>query len=753
MARRQRGDGTRIGTFARRTFLLGSVAIAGGVAIGVWKYKTPHGNPLEGELDEGEAALTPYVKINAVGVTIITPRAEMGQGIHSTLAALVAEELDMAWEDVRVEHGPPGKAYYNGAVLEEGVPYAATDHSDGAERMRAIMKGLGKVVALQITGGSSSIPDGFMKMRLAGAAARQALIEAAAKRLGVSANDLGTQDGAVVTKDGQRIAYTDLALEAAQVELKRKPKLKPKSEWRYLGKSMPRLDMVSKSTGTAQFSIDVRLPNMLFASVKMGPHILYPIKKYDASKAETMPGVKKIIKIPDGVAVLATNTWNAMQAAKTIRVDYDAPAYPLTSAGQFEALAQSFEMDMDSETANKGDIETALSGGDVTTREYKVPYLAHATMEPMNATALLKNGRLDVWAGNQLPTQIVKEAKAITKLTEENIYVHTTLMGGGFGRRGEMDYIKQVIHIAKAAEGTPVKLTFSRENDIQYDAYRPLAMARFKGKLNGKKLVALDSQYAAPSIATSQFGRLGMTMPGPDVTIVQSAWDQPYDFTDFRVRGYRPPVMMPIGSWRSVGASQNAFFLESMIDEMAHEAGVDSLEFRLSHMNHEPSRAVLEKVAAMSEWSRALPPNRARGVAFCLSFGVPTAEVIELLQTDDGIKIDKAFAAVDVGTALDPRNIEAQVFGAMNFGLAAAMTSEITVANGYVEQSNFHDYDSLRMYQAPSVEVAILENGEKVRGIGEPGTPPAAPALANAVFALTGKRIRELPLRKHVKFI
>ncbi|WP_017931057.1 xanthine dehydrogenase family protein molybdopterin-binding subunit [Robiginitomaculum antarcticum] len=753
MARKQKSKGSRAGKIARRTFLVGSLAVAGGVAFGVWRYKTPYGNPLAEGLKEGEAALTPFVKIDADGVTIITPRAEMGQGIHSTLAALVAEELDMAWDDIRVIHGPPAKAYLNQAVLEEGLPYAAIDISDAAERMRVIAKGAGKFLAMQITGGSSSIPDGFMKMRLAGAAARGALIEAAAQRLGVPANVLVTQEGAVVTRDGTRIAYTDLAMEAAQVDLRKKPKLKPQSEWRYLGKSMPRLDMASKSTGTAQFSIDVRLPDMLFASVKMGPHILYPIKSYDASKAETMPGVKQIVKIPDGVAVLATNTWNAMQAAKTIRVDYEPPSYPLTTDGQFDALAQSFAGDSDSENRNDGDVDTALSKGNIIEREYKVPYLAHATMEPMNATALLKNGRLDVWAGNQLPTQIVKEAKAITKLSVENIHVHTTLMGGGFGRRAEMDYIKQAIHIAKAVEGTPVKLTYSRENDTQYDAYRPLAMARFRAKLDGDKLVALDSQFAAPSILSSQFGRIGLSMPGPDATIVQSTWDQPYDFANFRVRGHRPPVMMPIGSWRSVGASQNAFFLESMIDEMAHEAGVDPLEFRLSQITHEPSRKVLEKVAEMSGWGGELLPDRARGVAFCLSFGVPTAEVIEVLQTDDGIKIDKAFAAVDVGTALDPRNIEAQVFGAMNFGLAAAMTGEITISNGYVEQSNFHDYDSLRMYQAPSVKVAILENGEKVRGIGEPGTPPAAPALANAVFALTGKRIRDLPLRNHVKFI
>lgn len=752
MARYGQQKSGMLGTIARRTFLIGSTAIAGGAAFGVWAYKTPYGNPLEAGLSEGEATLTPYVKIDQDGVTIITPRAEMGQGIHTTLAALVAEELDVELEDVRVEHGPASKAYFNDGITEEAVPFAATDHSEKAERMRGVVKKVGKLLGMQITGGSSSIPDGYIKMRIAGAAARAALIGAAAKQWDVDADTLSTDNGAVVSPDGKRLDYTQLAVAASDIKLPKEPELKPRSEWKILGKTMPRVDVVGKSTGTAQFSIDVRFADMLYAAVKMGPYMLCPITGHDASKAEAMPGVKKIVPLSDGVAVLATNTWNAMQAANAITVDYDTPNYPADTAGQIAATAASFDAEPDGENRNDGNVEEALDGN-VIEREYYVPYLAHATMEPMNAAVLLKDGRLDIWVGNQLPTQIVVEAKKHLDISAENVHVHTTLMGGAFGRRAEMDYIIQALHIAKSVEGTPIKLTWSREDDMRHDAYRPMAMARFAGKVENGKAVALDAKYAAPSVLTSQMGRIGTSVPGPDATIVQSAWDQPYGIPNYRVRGYRPEVMLPLGSWRSVGASQNAFFTESMIDEMAHEARVDPYKFRMDMMTDEASKAVLARVATMAKWGSSLPSNRARGIAFCLSFGVPTAEVVEIVQTENGIKIDKAWAAVDVGIALDPGNIEAQVQGGLNFGLAAAMTGEITVKDGAVEQGNFHDYDSIRMYQASSVEVAILESGKKIRGIGEPGTPPAAPALANAIFALTGQRIRSLPLRNAVDFV
>ncbi len=744
----------RAATITRRTLLIGSAAVAGGVVFGYWKYRTPYDNPLTADLGAGEAALTPYVRIDQQGVTIIAPRAEMGQGVHTTLAALVAEELDVDLDEVRIEHGPASKAYFNGALLEEGVPFAPTDTSWKAETMRAFTHVPAKFLGMQITGGSSSTPDAFIKMRSAGAAARQVLVRAAADRLGVDAGTLLTRNGAVIAPDGTELRYTELAMAAADIEPPAEPALKPPSEWRLLGKSLPRIDMLEKTTGTAEYSIDVRLPGMLYATVKTNPRLGGKMAGFDGARAEAMPGVKKLIALQDGVAVIASNTWYAFRAADAIRFDWGEAPYPASTAGMLESIEASFAEDFeDSQFRDDGDVETAMIEADVLEGEYRVPFLAHATMEPMNATAWLRDGRLDVWVGTQFPTQALKEAEAITGLDADAIRIHTTYMGGGFGRRTEMDYIRQAITIAAALPGTPVKMTWSREEDMTHDVYRPAAIARFRGTVAEGKPSALDLRLSTLSVTESQMARIGMSPPpGPDTSIVQSAWDQPYAIENYRVTGYRTPVMLPVGYWRSVGASQNGFFHECIIDELAHAAGRDPLDVRLALMNHEPSRKVLEAVAEMSNWGAALPEGHARGVAFVLSFGVPVAEVIEVADTGNGIRIVNAYAAVDVGTALDPANIEAQVQSGINFGLAAAISGEITIGDGRIQQTNFHQFDAIRMNQAPAIAVRVLENGDKIRGIGEPGTPPAAPALANAIFAATGRRIRELPLSKHVRF-
>ncbi|MEP6342567.1 MAG: molybdopterin cofactor-binding domain-containing protein [Maricaulaceae bacterium] len=754
MAKADKKPRGKVAKIARRTFLVGSVAVVGGVTFGVWRYKTPYGNPLEKDLPDGEATLTPYVKINQDGVTIITPRAEMGQGVQTTLAAMVAEELDMDWADVRIEHGPPSKAYYNAALLEEMAGYSSTDNSEKAARARGLTKIPAKFLALQVTGGSTSMVDAYEKMRLAGASARAALLKAAAKRFDVDVDTLTTMAGHVVAPSGERFAYTQLAEDAAKVKLPKRPKLRAKSDWKLLGKSLPRLDMVGKATGTETYSLDVRLPNMLYAALKMGPMVGAQLETYDASAAKDMPGVEAILPISDGVAVLARNSWAAMQAAQEISAEFKAPDYRQSSDEQFAAFATQFNDDhLDDESRNDGDIEGALQSGNIIEREYSVPYLAHATMEPMNATAQLKDGRLDIWVGTQSPLALQQIARTVTGLEMENIHVHTLAMGGGFGRRSETDYAIQAVEIAQQLQGRPVKLTWSREDDMRHDVYRPMATARFKGKIENGKAAALDGQLMCASTLESAMGRSGMPAPGSDFSTVQAAWDQPFDIPNYRIRGYRSQQQLPLGYWRSVGASQNAFFHDSMMDEMAHAAGVDPLEFRLQSINHMPSRKVLERVGEMSSWGSILPAGRARGIGFCLSFGVPSAQVIEISQTDDGIKLEKAFAVVDVGTVLDPRNVEAQVFGGMTFGLTAAIMGEITVEGGEVVQGNFDSYDALRMYQAPTFEVEILENEPHIRGIGEPGTPPAAPAIVNAIFALTGRRLRSLPLNKHVDFV
>ena len=742
---------TKLGTIARRSFLIGSVAIAGGVAFGWYTYRKPYANPLLAE--EGAVALTPYVMIDASGVTIITPRAEMGQGVHTTLAALVAEEMDLPLDQVKVHHGPASAAYFNGAILEEGVPFAPTDHSWLADTMRDATHIPAKFLGFQITGGSSSTPDAYTKMRQAGAMARAVLVKAAAAQLGLAEADLKTSGGAVIAPDGKRLSYVELALAAANIALPDDAPLKDKSNWAQLGKSQPRTDMTAKVMGTAIYAGDVRLPWQLFATVRTNPNLGAAMNSYDATTALVMPGVKHVIELDGGVAVVATSTWAAFQAADAITFDWAPAAYPANTADQTAQVAASFTADFqDSQSRDDGDVDAALKSGTAFSAEYTVPYLAHATMEPMTALAHVQPDRADLWAGNQLPTQALAEAVKITGLPAEKIEVHTTLMGGGFGRRAEMDFIRQSLHIATKLPGIPVLLTWSREEDMTHDAYRPMAMARIKASVQNGLVQAMDYQVASASVISSQTGRLGYSIPGPDATIVQGAKDQPYTFPNYRVKGYRVPAGVPVGSWRSVGSSQNAFFHESTMDELALLAGIDPIEFRLSQITHAPSLKVIEAVAALSNWGTPLPKGRARGFAYAMSFGVPVAEVIEVEQTDAGIKMTNIWAAVDVGVALDPSIIESQVQSAIIYGLSAAIRGEITFAGGRVEQTSFPDYEPLRLHECPPIAVTILENGEKIRGIGEPGTPPAAPALANAIFALTGQRIRSLPLGRDIAF-
>lgn len=745
-----------LGKITRRTFLIGSVALGGGVLFGYYKYKQPYPNPLKKGLAPGDAALTPYVFIDSKGITVIAPRAEMGQGVRTTLATLVAEELDIDVADINVEHGPASKAYYNAAVLEEGTPFPPHDQSAMAENVRGFMAVPAKFFGMQITGGSSSAKDAYEKMRIAGAAARHALVEAASVKHGVATSQLKTVNGHVVLPDGTSIPYTQLASLAASVDLPSDVTLKPKSEWKQLGRSTPKIDMVDKVTGQATFGIDVAHDDMLYATIKMNPNLGGSMLSYDDSEAKKMRGVKHIFAIEDkGVAVVATNTWYAFKAAEKIVFEWQKASYPDDTDGLFAQAVKAFDGEQDSQQRNDGDVSIALTeaGSQVVSREYRAPLLAHATMEPMNATALLSGDKLEVWAGNQSPTFALQEAERVTGIPQDNIQIHTTYLGGGFGRRAEMDFIVYAVQVAKKLEGIPVKVTWSREEDMTHDCYRPFAIARMQGVTEGKSVAALDVKMASPSVMESQMGRLGLSMPGPDATIVQAAWDQPYMIENYRVTGYRVPHGIPVSSWRSVGASQNGFFCESMMDELAIEAGADPVTMRLSLIDHVPSRKVIESAAEMANWGAQLPANHGMGFAFVTSFGVPVAQVIEVENTPLGIKIINVYAVADVGIALDPGNLDAQLISGINFGLAAAMMGEISVKHGKVEQTNFHNYDSIRMHQAPKIHTKILENSDHIKGIGEPGTPPAAPALANAIFAATGQRIREMPMNKHIRFV
>ena len=744
----------RLKTIARRTFLVGSVAIVGGVAFGYYLYKKPLVNPLLADLGEGEASMTEYVRITADGVTLITPRADKGQGAYHTQAALIAEELDIDLDQVRVDPGPPAQAYYNTALAAEAPGFMPTDEGFGANAVRGIMGAAMKIMGIQITGGSTTTADGWEKLRIAGAVARETLKAAAAQETGIAVGDMTTSRGMVILPDGREIAYTDLAATAAGLDPVTEVTLKSPDQWRYIGKDMQRLDIVAKSTGTQDYGIDFEIDGMVHATVISNPRKGGEMLSYDASTAEGMRGVQSVVPVTGGIGVIADNTWRAFQAALAVEVEWGEAAYPAEQDDHWAALADSFTADhQDSRDRDEGDVEAEL-GEDMIEAEYRAPYLAHAPLEPVNATVLIGEDRVDVWTGTQVPRFVQTQVADIAGIDVDNVHVHVLMIGGSFGHRLEMDEVKHATEIAMTVKGTPVKMTYSREQDMIHDYTRQIAMARMRGAVKDGQVHALDLGIAMPSVMASQMGRLGLSVPGPDSQIVAGAWEQPFGIPNYRVTGYRAEGLAPISSWRSVGASSNGFFHDCALDEVIHAAGADPMDERIRLAWDDNSRAVLEAAAELSGWDGpSMGPNKGRGVAFCMSFGVPCAEVVEVTMTDRGIKIDKAYAVANVGTIVDPVNFKRQLSGGMLFGLGHAMLGEITYSDGMAEQSNFDWFESLRNNQTPEVEVRGLELGAHVRGMGEPGVPPAAAALANAIFAATGQRIREMPFNKHIDFV
>ncbi|MGB3503083.1 MAG: molybdopterin cofactor-binding domain-containing protein [Mesorhizobium sp.] len=752
---------------ARRTFLFGAAAVAGGGAFGYYKYRQPYPNPLEAELDEGEVTFNPWVKIGADNtITAIAPRAEMGQGISTTLAAFVAEELDVTLDRVTVEYGPASYAYFNAAMLEEGGGFNFWDDSATAETVRTVLGAVSKLVGVQGTGGSTGTVDGFVRMREAGASTRLMLVAAAATRLGVPVSELTTENGEIAhAASGRRVTYGEVAADAARLEPPRKVMLKDSSQWKLLGKPQMRVDMLDKVTGAPIFGIDVRLPDMLFGTVRMSPVFGAKPVRFDLSEAEKMPSVVKIVQIDNasygaGFGVIAQNTWAAFKAAEAIEVEWGKPAYPPDSADIMKVIADAAASGSATVDRDDGDVDAAFADAPadrVIEADYSVPYLVHAPMEPMNATARFKDGRLEVWAPNQSPVAVRWLCADLAGLTVDKCLVHTTALGGGFGRRGEVDYAMFATLLAKEADGRPVQVTWTREEDTRRSTHRPGSAGRFRARIGDDGLpVAVDMRIAAQNIMVSLMGRIFPSLPGggPDPAISDGSRNQPYTIPNYRVSSISAPVpAIPVSFWRSVGNSVNGFFHESFMDEIAHAGKIDPVEMRRRLMADFPAAvAVVDKVAQMSNWGEALPTGKAKGFAFTLSFGSWVGQVVQVADTPDGIRLEKMWIAADVGTAIDPGIIETQLTGGAIYGLSAAMSQEITFRDGMVEQSNFHDYDAMRIFQSPEFEVAILENFHKMGGVGEVGTSPAAGALANAVFALTGKRIRSLPLNKEVRF-
>lgn len=686
-------------------------------------------------------------------ITMAVPRAEMGQGVYTSLPMLMAEELEVEMGNIKIIHPQP-----------EG-PYANTFFLAGKERNifegLSIKEKIACFLPVVGTGGSTTIRDLYDHLRATGATAREMLIGAAAKQWGVDRAECYAENGQVINKGtNAKLSYGELAEAAGKIEINEIPKLKEQKNFKILGKPVDRLDIPEKVTGAAKFGLDVRPEDMLYAVVRHPSYIGGKITDItNADDISSKPGVKKVLLLSDGsgAVVVADNTWRAKNAALSMRFDEDANgSEDLNTASINEALQTTLNDGQIATPEDKGDVDLALaSANNILEAEYNVPYLAHATMEPLNCTVWTDGVNARVWVGHQSTSIVHDVVSKITGVPKENVEVHVTYLGGGFGRRIEIDFVTKAAMVAKEMPGKPVQLVFTREEDMKNGMYRPTATSKFRAAIGeGGEITAWENKIALQSVGYSSMMRIMPAMaeePAKDPSSSEGAAHLPYAAVNRRVTFGQVELPVQVGNWRSVGSSQNAFFTESFMDECAHAAGQDPYEFRKNKLQDSPRFLnVLNKVAEMSNWSQPLEEGTFRGIALHLSFGSIVGEVAEIsLQGDKTYKIDKVYCAIDCGRIVNPDTIEAQMQSGIIYGLTAALYGEITISEGSVDQANFPQYEMIRMQVAPHVEVHIMEVDEYPGGVGEPGTPPAAPALANAIYAATGERIRSLPLSKH----
>ena len=710
----------------RRDFIKSSGLAAGGLWVGV-------SLPLAGRLAEAASVAAPptpvtaFVKVAADNqITLIIPKSEMGQGVFTGLAQAVADELEVDWQKITVESAPVAEVYH--------LPF----------------------VPSQFTGGSSSIAGSFAAMRKAGATARLLLIHAAADTLGVPASELQAEHGMVIhAASGRRLPFGTLAAHAATLPTPQDPPLKDPSQWRYIGKDMPRVDSRVKSTGKALFGLDVRLPNLHFAVVARAPTFGGRVASLDSSAAKAVPGVIAIKEVPSGIAVIAKHTWAALQGRKALKVQWQDGAGATFSTSQ---LAKDYaeKVKQSSMVVHTLGNPSAVTTGEHLEADYVTPYLAHAPMEPLNCAVDFNATGCDVYTGTQFQTGDRAAAAFVAGLNPEQVRIHTTYLGGGFGRRANpaSDFVREAVSVAKDF-GAPVMTVWSREDDIQGGYYRPQAHNRMTATLaaDGKPLLWTHTQ-AVQSLTRGTPLEKMVTDPKTGVERLQheGASTMPYQIPNVQVSVHDGRAPVPVLWWRSVGHSNTAFAVESFIDECAHAAGIDAISYREALLAEHPRHLATLKLAAdNAQWGKKLPAGRAHGVAIHEAFNSVVAEIAEVSLVDGRPHVHRVVAAVHCGIAVNPRLIESQIEGAICYGLSAALFGEITLEEGRVQQSNFNDYPPLRMAEMPAVEVHIVPSTDYPSGIGEPGTPPIAPAVANALFALTGIRARRLPLT-HTSF-
>lgn len=714
---------------SRRVFLKTSAFIAGGLVVA---FAIPQAKRfLLSSAEAAEAIKLPapnaFLRIGTDdSITVLLAHSEMGQSIWTTLPMLIAEELDADWSKIRVEHAPAAPQYAHTAY------------------------------GMQITGGSSTTWSEFDRYRQVGALTRGLLVNAAAQRWGVDPAGIRTENGMVIHGE-QRLSYGSLAEAAVKLEMPQVVVMKEPKDWKIIGRATKRLDTPEKINGSAQFGLDVHFDGLLTAVVARSPVFGGKVKSFDAATARKVHGVRQVVQVPTGVAVVADHFWAAKLGRDALKVEWDLGPYATLDSARLLDEYRKLAATPGLPAASSGDSKTALAKAAKTiTAEYALPYLAHSPMEPLNCAVKITPDGCEIWTGTQMQGNDQQAAAKILGLKPEQVQIHTTFLGGGFGRRANpvADFVSEATHVAKAA-GAPVKTVWTREDDVKGGYYRPMFLHQARIGVDSEGLpFAWEHSLVGQSIIRGTPFEAFMIKDGVDATSVEGVADSPYlkSIAHHKVELHSPQSAVPVLWWRSVGHSHTAFVMESLMDELAHAAGRDPLSYRRVLLEQHPRHlAALNLVADKAGWSSPLPAGRFRGLAVHESFGSYVAQVAEVSIEDGAVKVHRVVCAIDCGLVVNPESLVAQMESAIAFGLGAALQSEISFKDGRVQQSNFHDYQVLRLDQMPRVEVHIVPSTQKMGGAGEPGVPPIAPAVTNAIFAATGKRIRTLPIGDQLK--
>ncbi len=711
---------------SRRGFILSSAAASGALLLGF----TPPDAHAQGASGAAARAFTPYIRIGSDGrVTILSAHMDMGQGIYHGLATLVNEELRADWSQIDVIGGSGDPKVFGN--LEWGG-------------------------AIQGTGGSTGIVSSFDRYRRAGAAARQMLVQAAANDWKVPPGEVSVERG-VVRHGTRQASFGSLAAKAAVLPVPTSVKLREAKDWSFIGKDrdvVGKFDSLAKSTGRQDFTIDVKLPGLLTAVMIHPPLFGATVRSFDATKAKAMRGVVDVVQVPRGVAVVADNMWRAMRAREAVSVTWDETAAEKRSSDALMASYRAIAGQAGKAVAaNLGNLDRALSGAaKVLEATYEFPYLAHAALEPLNAVARIQDGRVEIWGGHQMPDIYQAIAAQVAGVTPDKVTLHVMKTGGGFGRRAvaDGDIIAEAVAVSKAIGGRPVRVQWTREDDMRGGRYRPAYVHRLKAGLDREgRLVAWQNHIVGQSIAAGTPFESGIVTNGVDSTSVEGAQKLPYAIPNMKVELTSTQAGVPVLWWRAVGSTHTAYAVETFLDELAEAAGKDPVAFRLDMMKDHPRHAAVLRLAAeKAGWGQPLPAGRFRGVALAESFNTIVAQIAEVSVENGGPRVHRVVCALDCGIAVNPDNVRAQIEGGVGFGLGAVLKSRLTLDNGRVVEGNFDGYEVLRIEEMPQVEVHILPSTRKPTGVGEPGVPPIGPAVANAFYLASRKRVRVLPFNR-----